>query len=327
LKSLLPLLLLWASHATAERSLLNASYDPTREFYEQYNQLFIEHHQKSTGERVSVRQSHGGSGKQARSVIDGMPADVVTLALAGDIDEIAKQSQLLSKNWINRLPNHSAPYQSTIAFLVRKGNPKQITDWDDVVKQGVAVVTPNPKTSGGAQWNFLAAYEYARRKHGGEEQAKQFVRALFQNAPVLDTGARGATITFVQRGIGDVLIGWENEALLAIQQESKQGFELIVPSLSILAEPSVAVVDHNAQKNGNSDLAEAYLNYLYSEAAQDLIARNFFRPSSTEVLNRYRSQYPRLELFRIDDAFGSWEQARKAHFAEGATFDQIMTPQ
>ncbi len=305
--------------------LLNVSYDPTRELYEDYNKVFAAHWKSAGGEDVSVSQSHGGSGKQARSVIDGLDADVVTLALAYDIDAIAEKSQLLPKNWQTLLPNNSTPYTSTIVFLVRKGNPKGIKDWDDLVKPGVAVITPNPKTSGGARWNYLAAWGYALEKSGKDSaKAREFVAKLYKNVPVLDAGARGATTTFVQRGIGDVAIAWENEALLAVKKMGKDKVELVTPSVSILAEPPVAVVERVAAKHGTSKAAKAYLEYLYSDEGQDVVARNFYRPQDAKTAAKYAAQFPKLKLFTIQDEFGGWAKAQKTHFADGGVFDQIF---
>ncbi len=305
--------------------LLNVSYDPTREFYQQYNAAFSKYWQSKTGDRITIQQSHGGSGKQARSVIDGLAADVVTLALAYDIDAIAEKARLLPQDWQKRLPNNSTPYTSTIIFLVRKGNPKHIKDWDDLVKPGVSVVTPNPKTSGGARWNYLAAWGYALKKWGNDEtKARDFVARLFKNVPVLDTGARGATITFAKRGIGDVLVAWENEALLSIKEEPAEGLEAITPSLSILAEPPVAWVDQIVNRHGTRDVAEAYVKYLYSEEGQEIAAKNYYRPRLESVAAKYSSVFPKLNLFTIEGAFGSWQKAQKAHFNEGGIFDQIQ---
>jgi len=303
--------------------LLNVSYDPTRELYVDYNAAFAKYWQAKTGDVVTVRQSHGGSGKQARSVIDGLPADVVTLALAGDIDALADKAHLLPADWQKQFPLNSSPYTSTIVFLVRKGNPKQIKDWDDLVKPGVAVITPNPKTSGGARWNYLAAWEYGRRKYGSEEKAKDYIRKLFANVPVLDTGARGSTTTFVQREIGDVLIAWENEAYLSLKEFGEGKFEIITPSVSILAEPPVAVVEKVAAKKGTEAVAKAYLEYLYSDEAQEIIGRNFYRPTGAAAKAKFASKFAKLELFTIQDAFGGWGKAQKTHFDDGGTFDQI----
>ena len=307
-------------------NLLNVSYDPTRELYVDYNAAFAKYWKAKTGQDVSIKQSHGGSGKQARSVIDGIDADVVTLGLGGDVDAVANHGGLIAKDWVKRLPHNSSPYTSTIVFLVRKGNPKGIKDWDDLVKPGVAVITPNPKTSGGARWNYLAAWEYAKRQYGGDAKAKEFVGKLFKNVPVLDTGARGSTITFVQRGVGDVLLAWENEAYLALKEFGPEKFQIVSPSISILAEPSVAVVDKNVDKKGTRKVAEAYLSYLYSEEGQDIAGRNFYRPTDAKIKAKYASQFPALKLFTIDEAFGGWTAADKAHFADGGSFDQIYSP-
>jgi sulfate/thiosulfate-binding protein len=308
-------------------TLLNVSYDPTRELYEDFNQQFATYWKGKTGQDVKIRQSHGGSGKQARSVIDGLEADVVTLALAYDIDQIAEKGGLLPTNWQARLPNNSSPYTSTIVLLVRKGNPKGIKDWGDLVKAGISVVTPNPKTSGGARWNYLAAWAWALRQPGGNEaKAKEFVTKLYKNVPVLDAGARGATTTFVERGIGDVLIAWENEALLAIQELGKGKFEVVAPSVSILAEPPVAVVDKIAGKHGTKPIAQAYLEYLYTEAGQEIAARHFYRPRLASVAAKYDAQFPKLTLVTVDEVFGGWKKAHATHFADGALFDQIYQP-
>ena len=307
-------------------NLLNVSYDPTRELYVEYNAAFAKYWKAKAGQDVSVKQSHGGSGKQARSVIDGIDADVVTLGLGGDVDAVANHGGLIAKDWVKRLPHNSSPYTSTIVFLVRKGNPKGIKDWDDLIKPGVAVITPNPKTSGGARWNYLAAWEYAKRQYGGDAKAKEFVGKLYKNVPVLDTGARGSTITFVQRGVGDVLLAWENEAFLALKEFGAEKFQIVAPSISILAEPSVAVVDKNVDKKGTRKVAEAYLSYLYSEEGQDIAGRNFYRPTDAKAKAKYASQFPPLKLFTIDEAFGGWATADKAHFADGGSFDQIYSP-
>ncbi|HEY1898568.1 MAG TPA: sulfate ABC transporter substrate-binding protein [Steroidobacteraceae bacterium] len=307
----------------ASVSILNVSYDPTRELYVSYNAEFARYWKAKTGQDVRVNQSHGGSGKQARAVIEGLPADVVTLALAGDIDAIATRGKLLPLNWQSRLPDNSAPYTSTIVFLVRKGNPKHIKDWGDLIKPGIGVITPNPKTSGGARWNYLAAWAWAKHQPGGNDaKAKEFVRQLFANVPVLDTGARGATSTFVQRGIGDVLIAWENEAFLAIKEVGSDQFQIVVPSLSILAEPSVAVVDQVALRHGTTTLATEYLKHLYSREGQEIIAKNFYRPRDPEVAKEYANQFPKLQLVTIAD-FGGWAKASKDHFEDGASFDQV----
>lgn len=306
--------------------LLNVSYDPTRELYTEFNDAFAKHWKEKTGKDVAVNQSHGGSGKQARAVIDGLMADVVTLALAYDIDVIAEKAGLLPADWQSKLPQNSAPYISTIVFVVRKGNPKGIKDWDDLAKSGIQVVTPNPKTSGGARWNYLAAWAYASEKFDGDEaKVKEFITALFKNVPVLDTGARGATTTFAQRGIGDVLISWENEAHL-IAKEFSGETQIVYPSLSILAEPPVAVVEKNAQKHGHLELAQAYLAFLYTPEAQEIIGRNFYRPRDEKAAAKFADKFPKLKLVTIDEAFGDWKKAQKTHFADGGVFDQIYRP-
>ena len=311
----------------AQVTLLNVSYDPTRELYQDYNAAFAKYWQAKTGEKVSVRQSHGGSGAQGRKVIDGLAADVVTLALAYDIDEIAERAKLLAPGWQKQLPNNSAPYTSTIVFLVRKGNPKGVKDWDDLVKPGISVITPNPKTSGGARWNYLAAWGYALKKFGNDEaKAKAFVASLYKNVPVLDSGARGSTITFVERGVGDVLLSWENEAFLAVKELGPDKFEIIVPSLSILAEPPVAVVDKVADKRGTRKVAQAYLEYLYSDEGQDIAGKHYYRPRNQKIAAKYAKQFPNVNLFTIDEVFGGWAKAQKTHFADGGTFDQIYQP-
>jgi sulfate transport system substrate-binding protein len=318
-------LLAMAAEAAAQVQLLNVSYDPTRELYQQYNAAFAKYWKAKTGASVTVRQSHAGSGASARSVIDGLEADVVTLALAYDIDAIA-QSGLIARDWQKRLPQNSSPYTSTIVFLVRKGNPKGIKDWSDLVRPGVSVITPNPKTSGGARWNYLAAWGYALRQKGGSEaSARDFVGRLFKNVPVLDSGARGATTTFVQRGIGDVLIAWENEAYLALE-EAKGDVQIVVPSLSILAEPPVAVVDKVVAKKGTKAVAEAYLQYLYSPEGQEIAARNHYRPRDPQVAAKYANSFANVKLFTIDELFGGWATAQKKHFADGGTFDQLYKP-
>ena len=302
--------------------LLNVSYDPTREFYTEYNAAFIKHWKTQSGQEVKIKQSHGGSGKQARAVIDGLDADVVTLALAGDIDALHKNGGWVPKDWQKRLPLASAPYTSTIVLVVRQGNPKGIKDWDDLIKPGIKVITPNPKTSGGARWNYLAAWEFAKRKYGSDEQAKQFVAKLYANVPVLDTGARGASVTFAQRGQGDVFISWENEAYL-LEKEFGNKVDFVYPSISILAQPPVAVVDKNVDRKGTRALAQEYVRYLYSEEAQDLIGKHFYRPTSAKAQAKYAKKLPPLTMFTIDEAFGGWEKADQAHFADGASFDQI----
>ena len=305
-------------------TLLNVSYDPTRELYVDYNAAFAKHWKAKTGQDVIIKQSHGGSGKQARSVIDGLDADVVTLGLAGDIDAIAQNGAWLPKDWQKRLPLASSPYTSTIVLVVRQGNPKGIKDWDDLIKPGVSVITPNPKTSGGARWNYLAAWEFAKRKYGGDAKAKEFVGKLYANVALLDTGARGSSISFAQRNQGDVFISWENEAYL-LEKEFGSKVDFVYPSLSILAQPPVTVVDKNVDKKGTRAVAEEYLNYLYSEEAQDIIGKNFYRPTSAKAQAKYARQLPKLNLFTIDQAFGGWDKAAKDHFVDGAAFDQIFT--
>lgn len=305
--------------------LLNVSYDPTREFYAEFNRAFAKHWKATTGQDVEIRQSHGGSGKQARSIIDGLEADVATLALAGDTDALVKHGGWLKPDWQKKLPHNSSPYTSTIVLVVRQGNPKGIKDWDDLAKPGISVITPNPKTSGGARWNYLAAWEFARRKYGGDAQARAFVAKLYANVPVLDTGARGSSITFAQRNQGDVFISWENEAYL-LEKEFGGKVDVIHPSLSILAEPAVAVVDKVVDRKGTRAVAEAYLKYLYTEEGQDLAGKHFYRPAiSQKAQARYARQFPKLNLFTIDEAFGGWGQAAKVHFADGGSFDQIYT--
>ncbi len=306
----------------ADVSLLNVSYDPTRELYIEFNKAFASAYSKETGKTVEIKQSHGGSGSQARSVIDGLQADVVTLALAYDIDAIAAKG-LLAADWQKRLPNNASPYTSTIVFLVRKGNPKAVKDWDDLVKPGVSVITPNPKTSGGARWNYLAAWGYAQKKFGSAEKARQFVSDLYQHVPVLDTGARGATVTFVERGVGDVLMAWENEAFLALREFGKDKFEIVAPPQSILAEPPLAVVDKVVDRKGTRAVAEAYLKYWYTKDGQEIAARNSYRPRDPEIAKKYENSFAKVELFTIDDMFGGWSKAQKEHFAEGGVFDQI----
>ncbi len=308
--------------ATVE--LLNVSYDPTRELYAEINPKFAAQWKKETGQDVKITMSHGGAGKQARAVIDGLDADVVTLALAYDIDEIAARTDALSEGWQKRLANNSSPYTSTIVFLVRSGNPKGIKDWDDLVKPGIQVITPNPKTSGGARWNFLAAWAYALKKYGSDAAAEDYVSKLFANVPVLDSGARGSTTTFVERGIGDVLLAWENEAFLAQKELGKGKFDIVVPSISILAEPPVAVLDGNAKRHGTSEVAEAYLKYLYTPEAQDIIGKNYYRPISPEATAKYAAFFPKVNLVTIDDSFGGWQAAQKRFFNDGGVFDKIF---
>ena len=309
--------------AQAQTTLLNVSYDPTRELYKDFNAAFARHWQSKTGQDVRVRQSHGGSGKQALAVRDGLEADVVTLALAYDIDALAEKG-LIPKDWQQRFPNNASPYTSTVVFLVRKGNPKNIRDWGDLARPGTAVITPNPKTSGGARWNYLAAWAWALKQPGGDEQkAKAFVTAIYRNVPVLDSGARGATTTFVERGLGDVLLAWENEAFLAVNEIGKDKFDIVYPSLSILAEPPVAVVDKVVEKRGTRLTAQAYLDYLYSPEGQQIAARHYYRPRDPKVAAQFAQQFPKLKLVTIDDTFGGWQKAQKAHFADGGSFDQI----
>lgn len=309
-----------------EVTLLNVSYDPTRELYQDFNKAFAKHWEATNKQKVTVRQSHGGSGRQARAVIDGLYADVVTLALAGDIDEIASRG-LLATDWQRRLPNNASPYTSTIVFLVRKGNPKGIKDWDDLAKPGVGVITPNPKTSGGARWNYLAAWGYSLSKNKNDEaKAREFVRAIYKNVLVLDSGARGSTTTFVERGVGDVFISWENEAYLAIKELGPGKFEIVYPTVSILAEPPIAVVDKVVDKRGTRKVAEAYLNYWYTEEGQEIAAQNFYRPRLEKVAKKYEKNFPKLNLFTIDAVFGGWAKAQKTHFSDGGTFDQVYTP-
>ena len=314
-----------AALAHADTTLLNVSYDPTRELYREVNAAFAAEWKQQAGEGVTINQSHGGSGKQGRAVIDGLEADVVTLALAYDIDALHEHGDLVPADWQKRLPDNSSPYTSTVVFLVRKGNPKGIKDWDDLVKPGVSVITPNPKTSGGARWNYLAAWEFGKRKYGGDAQAKEFVGKLFANVPVLDTGARGASITFAQRNQGDVFISWENEAYL-LEKEFGSKVDVVYPSLSIVAEPPVAVVDRNVDRKGTRAVAEEYLKYLYTEEGQDIIGKNFYRPAiSQKAQARYAKQFPKLDLFTIEAAFGGWTKADKDHFADGGSFDQIYS--
>src|ERR1043165_1093549 len=316
----------WTCRAGAKPvTLLNVSYDPTRELFQDYNAAFSKYWEGKTGQKVVVKQSHGGSSKQSRSVIDGLEGDVVTLALAYDIDAIAERGKLLPQNWQSRLPDNSSPYTSTIIFLVRKGNPKGIKDWDDLVKPGVSVITPNPKTSGSARWNYLGAWGFElRRTKGDETRAKEFVRRLYKNVPVLDTGARGATTTFVERGIGDVLINWENEILLGAKEMAKGQFEVIVPPSSILTEPAVAVVDKVARKHGTETVAQAYLEYLYSESGQEILGKHYYRPRSQAAAAKFAAQFPKLELFTLAEIGGDWQKTQKAHFADGGVFDQIQ---
>jgi len=313
--------------ASEQVSLLNVSYDPTRELYQDVNTAFAKRWAEKTGQKISVRQSHGGSGKQARSIIDGLDADVATLALAYDIDALAEKGKLIPKDWQKRLPNNSAPYTSTVIFLVRKGNPKGIHDWEDLVRPGVSVVAANPKTSGAGRWNYLAAWGTALKRNGNdEEKAKDFVSKLYRNVPVLDTGARGSTTTFLQRGIGDVLLGWENEAIMAVKQLGKGDVELVIPTLSILAEPPVTVVDKFADKHGTRAVAEAYLQFLYTPEGQEIIAQHFYRPRLDAVAAKYAAQFPKLTLFTIDEVFGGWQKAQAKHFSDGGVFDQIYQP-
>lgn len=319
--------LLISGTAFADRTLLNVSYDPTRELYKEFNQAFIQHWKEKTGEDVHIQQSHGGAGKQARAVIDGLEADVLTLAITYDIDKIAANAKLLTKDWQKRLPNNSIPYTSTMVFLVRKGNPKGIRNWDDLVKEGISVITPNPKTSGGARYNYLAAWAFAEKTYGSKEAAKDFVRKLYKNVPVLDSGARGSTTTFLQRGIGDVLLTWENEAYLALKELGQGEVEIVVPPVSILAETPVTVVDTVVDKHGTRDLAEAYLNFLYSPTGQKLAARHFYRPIDPKVVDAADlANFPELERVTVDQAFGGWANVQKEHFDDKAIFDQIYAP-
>ena len=316
-----------SSSSAKDITLLNVSYDPTRELYQDFNAAFAKYWKEKSGDSVTVRQSHGGSGKQARAVIDGLQADVVTLALAYDLDAIAEKARLFPADWQKRLPNNSAPYTSTIIFLVRKGNPKGIKDWDDLVRAGVSVVTPNPKTSGGARWNYLAAWGFALQKYGQDQRkAREFLVKLFKNVPVLDSGARGATTTFAQRGLGDVLISWENEAYLAVKEFGGDKFEIVVPSVSILAEPPVAVVDKVVKKRGTEVVAKAYLDYLYSEEGQEIAGRHFYRPRSEKAAAKYAHVFQRVKLFTVDEVFGGWQKAQKIHFSDGGLFDEIYRP-
>lgn len=315
-------LLLSAGAVAKDVKLLNVSYDPTRELYREFNAAFGKYWLAKTGDKVTVEQSHGGSGGQSRAVIDGLQADVATLALAADVDALAKKGKLLPDNWITRLPNNSAPYTSTIVFLVKKGNPKKIKDWDDLIKPGIEVITPNPKTSGGARWNYLAAWGYAKKKLGSDQAAQDFVAKLYKNVPVLDSGARGSTTTFAQRGVGDVLLAWENEAHLALKEFGADKFDIVVPSLSILAEPSVVVVDKNAEAKGNTAVAQAYLTYLYSKEGQEIAAKNYYRPRDAQVAATYAKNFPKLSFVSIDD-FGGWSKAQPEHFGDGGIFDKI----
>ncbi|PLC54212.1 sulfate transporter subunit [Pollutimonas nitritireducens] len=314
------------SVGAVEISLLNVSYDPTRELYQEFNQAFAKYWKNATGDTVTIKQSHGGSGKQARSVIDGIDADVITLALASDIDAIAQRG-VIKTDWQKDFAHNSSPYTSTIVFLVRKGNPKQIRDWNDLIKPGISVITPNPKTSGGARWNYLAAWGYAMKQPGGsEESSKAFVAKLFKQVPVLDSGARGSTITFVERGIGDVLLAWENEALLAIKELGPDKVEIVAPLVSILAEPPVAIVDKVVDKKGSRNVAQAYLQYLYTDAGQDIAGKNYYRPTSEKIAAKYAQQFPDVKLFTIEDVAGGWDRVQKTHFGDGGIFDQIYVP-
>jgi sulfate/thiosulfate transport system substrate-binding protein len=307
--------------------LLNVSYDPTRELYDEFNKEFAAYWEEESGQKVTIQQSHGGSGKQGRAVIDGLEADVVTLALAYDIDEIAELSHLLDKEWQTEFKDNSTPYTSSIVFLVKKGNPKGIKDWDDLIKEDVSVITPNPKTSGGARWNYLAAWAFAKEKFAGDEdKVKDFISQLYKNVEVLDSGARGSTTTFVERGIGDVLIAWENEAFLTLNELGKDKFEIVVPSISILAEPPVAIVDKVVDKKGTREVAEAYLEFLYSDKGQEIAAKNYYRPRNEDILEKYADQFPKINLVTIDEDFGGWKKAQETHFSDGGTFDQIYQP-
>ncbi len=326
LLGVLAVLMLTIAAQAQDLTLLNASYDPTRELYADVNKAFAAHWKAKTGGTVNIKQSHGGSGKQARSVIDGLDADVVTLALAYDVDELAAKAKLIPPNWQKRLPHNSAPYTSTYVFMVRKGNPKGIRNWDDLIKPGVSVITANPKTSGGARWGYLAAYGFALKQPGGTEaKAREFVARLFNNVPVLDSGARGSTVTFAERGIGDVLLAWENEAHLSLKEFGASRFDIVYPPLSILAEPPVTVVDKNVDRRGTRALAQAYLEYLYSPAGQALAAKHFYRPVDTQVAAAHAQQFPKLNLFTIDEVFGGWTQAQRTHFNDGGVFDRIYT--
>jgi len=310
--------------AAAQQTLLNVSYDPTRELYSEFNTAFAKYWKAKSGQDVAIKQSHGGSGKQARSVIDGLEADVVTLALAGDIDAIHNLAKIIPADWQKRLPNNASPYTSTIVLVVRQGNPKGIKDWDDLVKPGISVITPNPKTSGGARWNYLAAWEYARRKYGSTAKAKEFVAALYKNVPALDSGARGSSVSFAQRAQGDVFISWENEAYL-LEKEFGNKIDIVYPSISILAEPPVTIVDRTVDRRGTRKLAEEYLKYLYSDEGQDIAGKNFYRPTSAKAKAKYDKVFPKLQLFTLEQAFGNWAKADKEHFADGGSFDQIYT--
>ena len=328
-KGILAIVLLLASSATARAQvkLLNVSYDPTRELYQDVNKAFGAKWKQQTGQSLEVNQSHGGSGKQARSVIDGLEADVVTLALAYDIDAIAQKSGRLPADWAKRLPEHAVPFTSTVVFVVRKGNPRQVRDWDDLARPGTIVVTPNPKTSGGARWNYLAAWAWANKQFNGDQaKIKEYIRALYKNVPVLDSGARGSTITFAQRGIGHVLLAWENEAYYLVEEMGKNKFEIVTPSISMLAEPSVAVVDKNVDKHGTRAVAEAYLQFLYTPEGQDIAAKHHYRPRDPAVTKKYENNFAKTALITIDGAFGGWQKAQKDHFADGGTFDQIYQP-
>jgi len=321
---LLAALLLPLSIRAADITLLNVSYDPTRELYVEFNKAFAAHWKAKTGDNVTINQSHGGAGKQARAVIDGLRADVVTLDLSYDIDEISSKAKLIPKDWQKRLPNNSSPYTSTIVLLVRKGNPKGIKDWNDLIKPGVSVITPNPKTSGGARWNYLAAYAYALKQNNNDDaKAREFVAKLYKNVPVLDSGARGSTTTFVERGIGDVFISWENEAFLAQKELGPDKFEIVIPSLSILAEPPVTIIDKTVDKRGTRPVAQAYLEYLYTEEGQEIAAKNYYRPTLEKVAVKYEKNFPKINLIKIDDVFGGWQKAQKIHFADGGVFDKI----
>ena len=332
MKTFLNTLILFASVAALsvsakEIKLLNVSYDPTRELYQEYNAAFAKYWKAKTGDDVTIKQSHGGSGKQARSVVDGLAADVVTLALAADVDALNTVTHLIPPDWQKRLPDNSAPYTSTIVFLVRKGNPKGIKDWDDLARPGISVITPNPKTSGGARWNYLAAWAYGLEKFGNDEtKTKAFLKAIFKNVPVLDSGARGSTTTFVQRGIGDVLLAWENEALISLKEWGPDKFDIVVPSISILAEPPVALVDKVADRRGTRKVAEEYLQHLYSDEGQEIIAKNYYRPIDPKIAAKYAAQFPKVNLVTIDKDFGGWQKAQKEHFSDGGIFDQIYQP-